>query len=62
MTWKRSLRGRYVYLFADGLYVKAGGERDNTAVLVLRQWMSTATKSCWRWTSAMAKALSPGPR
>jgi putative transposase len=35
-TWKRRpLRGRYVYLFADGLYVKAGGERDKTAVLVV---------------------------
>jgi putative transposase len=35
-TWKkRPLRGRYVYLFADGLYVKAGGEQDKTAVLVV---------------------------
>jgi transposase-like protein len=35
-TWKkRPLRGRYVYLFADGLYLKAGGERDKTAVLVV---------------------------
>ena len=35
-TWKkRPLRGRYVYLFADGLYLKAGGEQDKTAVLVV---------------------------
>lgn len=35
-TWKqRPLRGRYVYLFADGLYLKAGGEHDKTAVLVV---------------------------
>jgi putative transposase len=35
-TWKqRPLRGRYVYLFADGLYLKAGDERDKTAVLVV---------------------------
>ena len=35
-TWKkRSLRGRYVYLFADGLYLKAGDEQDKTAVLVV---------------------------
>ena len=35
-TWKRRpLRGRYVYLFADGLYLKAGGERQKTAVLVV---------------------------
>ena len=35
-TWKkRPLRGHYVYLFADGLYLKAGGERDKTAVLVV---------------------------
>jgi putative transposase len=35
-TWKkRPLRGRYVYLFADGLYLKAGDESDKTAVLVV---------------------------
>lgn len=35
-TWKkRPLRGRYVYHFADGLYLKAGGERDKTSVLVV---------------------------
>ena len=35
-SWKkRPLRGRYVYLFADGLYLKAGGEQDKTAVLVV---------------------------
>jgi len=35
-TWrKRPLRGRYVYLFADGLYLKAGSEKDKTAVLVV---------------------------
>lgn len=35
-TWKkRPLRGRYVYLFADGLYLKAGDEKDKTAVLVV---------------------------
>ncbi len=35
-TWKkRPLRGRYVYLFADGLYLKAGGDQDKTAVLVV---------------------------
>jgi putative transposase len=35
-TWKkRPLRGRYVYLFADGLYLKAGSEQDKTAVLVV---------------------------
>lgn len=35
-TWKkRPLRGRYVYVFADGLYLKAGSERDKTAVLVV---------------------------
>jgi transposase-like protein len=35
-AWKkRPLRGRYVYLYADGFYVKAGPERDRTAVLVV---------------------------
>src|SRR5438552_13981555 len=35
-TWKkRPLRGRYVYLYADGVYLKAGTERDTTAVLVV---------------------------
>ena len=35
-TWKkRPLRGRYVYLYADGVYLKAGTERDKTAVLVV---------------------------
>jgi transposase-like protein len=35
-AWKkRPLRGRYVYLYADGLYLKAGPERDKTAVLVV---------------------------
>jgi transposase-like protein len=32
---KRPLRGRYVYLFADGLYLKAGDQKDKTAVLVV---------------------------
>jgi transposase-like protein len=36
VNWKkRLLRGRYVYLFADGFYLKAGDERDTTAVLVV---------------------------
>lgn len=35
-AWKkRSLRGRYVYLYADGLYLKAGAEQDKTALLVV---------------------------
>ena len=35
-SWKkRPLRGRYVYLYADGLYLKAGGDQDKTAVLVV---------------------------
>lgn len=35
-SWKkRPLRGRYVYLYADGFYLKAGAERDKTAVLVV---------------------------
>ena len=32
---KRPLRGRYVYLYADGVYLKAGTERDKTAMLVV---------------------------
>jgi transposase-like protein len=35
-AWKqRPLRGRYVYLYADGLYLKAGDEQDKTALLVV---------------------------
>ncbi|MDQ6675092.1 MAG: IS256 family transposase [Chloroflexota bacterium] len=35
-TWKkRPLRGRYVYVYADGFYLKAGGDQDKTAVLVV---------------------------
>jgi putative transposase len=35
-AWKkRPVRGRYVYLYADGFYLKAGSERDKTAVLVV---------------------------
>jgi len=35
-AWKtRALRGRYVYLYADGLYLKAGAEQDKTALLVV---------------------------
>jgi putative transposase len=35
-AWKkRPLRGRYVYLYADGFYLKAGPEQDKTAVLVV---------------------------
>lgn len=35
-TWrKRPVRGRYVYLYADGLYLKAGAEQDKTALLVV---------------------------
>lgn len=35
-SWKkRPLRGRYVYLYADGVYLKAGTERDKTAMLVV---------------------------
>ena len=32
---KRPLRGRYVYLYADGVYLKAGTERDKTTMLVV---------------------------
>jgi len=31
----RQIRDRYVYLFADGVYLKAGLEKENTAVLVV---------------------------
>lgn len=35
-SWKRRpLSGRYVYIFADGLYLKAGREREKTAVLTI---------------------------
>src|SRR3954447_21207552 len=35
-SWKkRPLRGRYVYLYANGVYLKAGTERDKTALLVV---------------------------
>jgi len=35
-SWKkRPLRGRYVYLYADGVYLKAGTGRDKTAMLVV---------------------------
>jgi len=35
-SWKkRPLRGRYVYLYADGVYLKAGTARDKTAMLVV---------------------------
>jgi putative transposase len=35
-AWKnRPLRGTYVYLYADGLYLKAGTEQDKTALLVV---------------------------
>ncbi len=35
-AWKkRPLRGSYVYLYADGLYLKAGAEQDKTALLVV---------------------------
>ena len=35
-AWKkRPLRGHYVYLYADGLYLKAGAEQDKTALLVV---------------------------
>jgi transposase-like protein len=35
-TWKkRPVRGRYVYLYADGLYLKAGDGQDKTALLVV---------------------------
>jgi len=32
---RRPLSGRYAYLFGDGLYLKAGIEREKTAVLVI---------------------------
>jgi hypothetical protein len=32
---KRPQRGRYVYLYGDGLHLKAGDEQDKTALLVL---------------------------
>lgn len=35
-AWRRrELRGRYSYLFCDGFYLKAGLEREKTAVLVV---------------------------
>ncbi len=35
-SWRRRpLSGQYVYLFGDGLYLKAGLEREKTAVLVI---------------------------
>ncbi len=35
-AWRqRPITGRYVYVFADGVYLKAGLERDKTALLVV---------------------------
>ena len=62
-AWKkRPLRGRYVYLFADGLYLKAGGEQDKTAVLVVLGVDEQGQRSCWPWRGGIARAPLPGPR
>ena len=52
-TWaKRSLRDReVVYVWADGIYVKAGLERDKAALLVVMGAMSDGTKEVLAVTS-----------
>jgi len=44
-TWRdRPISKRYVYLFADGVYLKAGLEREKTALLVIIGVTSGGTK------------------
>jgi putative transposase len=45
--WRgRPLRERYVYIFADGIYLAAGLEKEKTAVLGVLGGGLTATRSC----------------
>ncbi len=56
-TWeKRPPRGRYVYLYADGVYLKAGTERDKTAVLIVLGVDQHGLKSCSPWTRGFVRA------
>ena len=52
----RPIGEQYVYLFADGVYLKAGLERENTAVLVVLGSERTATRSCWRCSRGIKRA------
>lgn len=57
----RSLEGReVVYLWADGIYVKAGLERDKAAVLVVIGACATVRRRCWRCGLATASRRSRG--
>ena len=61
-TWaKRSLRDReVVYVWADGIYVKAGLERDKAALLVVMGAMRDGTKEVLAVTSGYRESTDSG--
>ena len=63
-TWaKRSLADReVVYVWADGIYVKAGMERDKAALLVVMGAMRDGTKEVLAVTSGYRESTDRGRR
>ena len=61
--WRaRPLTERYAYLFADGVYLKAGLEQEKTVLLVVIGCGRTGATSCWRSRRATGRAGNPGPK
>ncbi|MBN9686130.1 transposase [Corallococcus sp. NCSPR001] len=60
---RRSLVGKEVaYVWADGVYVKAGLKKEKAAVLVLMGALRNGRKKCWRSSAATGSPRNRGPR
>ena len=51
-----------MYLYADGLYLKAGGDQDKIAVLVVLGVDEQGNKELLAIEQAMARVRPPGAR
>jgi putative transposase len=61
--WRgRPLSERYVYVFADGLYLKAGQEREKTAVLVVIGVRADGQKELLAMEEGYRESTVSGPR
>src|SRR5437879_6262422 len=50
----------WAYLWADGIYVKAGIGKEKAALLVVMEHTKMAASGFWRWSPAIGRARSRG--
>jgi hypothetical protein len=50
----------WAYLWADGIYVKAGLGKEKATLLVVIGYSATVANGFWHWSQGIARASNPG--